>query len=118
MAGFGYDPIDEFDTKVQTVLFLCILDKIYMDWKLYCSGDPGTCVFNEFSVRSFLHDIGCINRMNVSFQAGGLERARKLPKIQDADKESMFGYVHAVSGPGKFKVHQEEGSSQSKPLTN
>ncbi|XP_065930638.1 V-type proton ATPase catalytic subunit A isoform X1 [Magallana gigas] len=46
MAGFGYDPIDEFDTK-----------------------------------------------------AGGLERARKLPKIQDADKESMFGYVHAVSGP-------------------
>lgn len=35
MAGFGYDPIDEFDTKVQTVFFLCILDKIYMDWKLY-----------------------------------------------------------------------------------
>lgn len=55
--------------------------------------------------------------MNVLFQAGGLERARKLPKIQDADKESMFGYVHAVSGPGKFKVHQGEGSSQSKPLT-
>ncbi|XP_056009950.1 V-type proton ATPase catalytic subunit A-like isoform X3 [Ostrea edulis] len=31
--------------------------------------------------------------------AGGLERTRRLPKIQDADKESMFGYVHAVSGP-------------------
>lgn len=75
MAGFGYDPIDEFDTKVQTVFFLCILDKIYMDWKLYCSGDPGTCVFNEFSVRSFLHDIGCINLNYECFISGRRIRA-------------------------------------------
>lgn len=25
----------------------------------------------------------------------------KLPKILDEDKESTFGYVHGVSGPGK-----------------
>ncbi|KAL4229450.1 V-type proton ATPase catalytic subunit A [Mactra antiquata] len=31
--------------------------------------------------------------------AGGMDRARALPKIRDADKESMFGYVYAVSGP-------------------
>lgn len=24
----------------------------------------------------------------------------KLPKIQDEDRESQFGYVHGVSGPG------------------
>jgi hypothetical protein len=29
-----------------------------------------------------------------------MERTRALPKIRDADKESMFGYVYAVSGPG------------------
>lgn len=26
----------------------------------------------------------------------------KLPKIQDAERESQFGYVHGVSGPGLF----------------
>lgn len=52
-----------------------------MDWKFYCSGDFGICVFNEFSVRSFFYDIGCINFMNVLFQVGGLERVRKLFKI-------------------------------------
>lgn len=25
----------------------------------------------------------------------------KLPKIRDEDKESTFGYVHGVSGPGE-----------------
>ena len=25
----------------------------------------------------------------------------KLPKIRDEDKESTFGFVHGVSGPGK-----------------
>lgn len=25
----------------------------------------------------------------------------KLPKIQDEERESQFGYVHGVSGPGK-----------------
>ena len=25
----------------------------------------------------------------------------KLPKILNEDKESAFGYVHGVSGPGK-----------------
>lgn len=24
----------------------------------------------------------------------------RLPKIQDEDRESQFGYVHGVSGPG------------------
>lgn len=27
-----------------------------------------------------------------------------LPKIRDEDKEASYGYVHAVSGPGKFKL--------------
>ncbi len=27
-----------------------------------------------------------------------------LPKIQDEEKESTFGFVHAVSGPGKYKI--------------
>ena len=31
-----------------------------------------------------------------------MERARALPKIKDADKESLFGYVYAVSGPGEL----------------
>ena len=35
-------------------------------------------------------------------QAGGMDRARQSAKIRDAEKESQFGYVYAVSGPGKF----------------
>ncbi|OWF55216.1 V-type proton ATPase catalytic subunit A [Mizuhopecten yessoensis] len=31
--------------------------------------------------------------------AGAYERAKKLPKIADVEKESLFGYVFAVSGP-------------------
>ncbi|XP_046543254.1 LOW QUALITY PROTEIN: V-type proton ATPase catalytic subunit A-like [Haliotis rubra] len=31
--------------------------------------------------------------------AGGMDRARRMPKIGDNEKESMFGYVYAVSGP-------------------
>ncbi|XP_074652426.1 V-type proton ATPase catalytic subunit A-like isoform X1 [Tubulanus polymorphus] len=31
--------------------------------------------------------------------AGGMERAKNLSKIQDVEKESLFGYVFAVSGP-------------------
>ncbi|XP_046353005.1 V-type proton ATPase catalytic subunit A [Haliotis cracherodii] len=31
--------------------------------------------------------------------AGGMDRARRMPKIADFEKESMFGYVYAVSGP-------------------
>ena len=30
-----------------------------------------------------------------------MDRAKRLPKIGDAERESMFGYVYAVSGPGK-----------------
>ena len=37
------------------------------------------------------------------FKAGGMERTKALPKIRDADKESMFGYVYAVSGPGRVQ---------------
>lgn len=29
-------------------------------------------------------------------------RNMSLPKIKDEEKESTFGYVHAVSGPGKI----------------
>lgn len=31
--------------------------------------------------------------------AGGMDRADKLPKIQDEEREGMFGYVYGVSGP-------------------
>ena len=41
----------------------------------------------------------------LSLQAGGMERTRALPKIRDAEKESMFGYVYAVSGPGMQVFH-------------
>ena len=30
-----------------------------------------------------------------------MENTRKLPKIRDEERESMFGHVYAVSGPGK-----------------
>lgn len=30
-----------------------------------------------------------------------MERAQQLPKVRDVEKESLFGYVYAVSGPGK-----------------
>jgi len=36
-------------------------------------------------------------------KAGGMDRASNLPKIQDEERESMFGYVYGVSGPGKFQ---------------
>lgn len=29
----------------------------------------------------------------------------KLPKIQDEERESQFGYVHGVSGPGGASLH-------------
>jgi len=29
-------------------------------------------------------------------------RTAKLQKIEDEDRESKFGYVYAVSGPGKL----------------
>ena len=31
-----------------------------------------------------------------------MSQFNKLPKVQDAEKESQYGYVHAVSGPGKL----------------
>ena len=34
------------------------------------------------------------------FQAGAMDRAKALPKIEDEERESMFGYVYGVSGPG------------------
>ena len=30
-----------------------------------------------------------------------MDLANKLPKIKDQEKESKFGYVFAVSGPGE-----------------
>ena len=47
--------------------------------------------------------VSCVfaaNQIDSSFQAGAMDRAAKLPKIQDEEKESKYGYVHAVSGPG------------------
>lgn len=29
----------------------------------------------------------------------------RLPKIQDEERESQFGYVHGVSGPGGAYLH-------------
>lgn len=29
----------------------------------------------------------------------------RLPKIQDEEQESQFGYVHGVSGPGGVYLH-------------
>ncbi|KAJ8319690.1 hypothetical protein KUTeg_002761, partial [Tegillarca granosa] len=40
-----------------------------------------------------------ILRMSCSFKAGGMERARIIPKIMESEKESLFGYVYGVSGP-------------------
>ena len=31
-----------------------------------------------------------------------MDSSRNLPKVRDAEKESLYGYVHAVSGPGKL----------------
>ena len=33
-----------------------------------------------------------------------MDRAAKLPKLQDEEKESAYGYVYAVSGPGNFFI--------------
>ena len=35
-----------------------------------------------------------------------MDLAKKLPKIKDQEKESNFGYVFAVSGPGEWGRHQ------------
>lgn len=40
---------------------------------------------------------------NCFSQAGGMDAANKLPKIKDQEKESEFGYVFAVSGPGEYR---------------
>lgn len=37
------------------------------------------------------------------FQAGGMDKARSLGRVKDAEKESLYGYVYAVSGPGESK---------------
>ena len=36
-----------------------------------------------------------------------MDRARNLPKIEDEERERLFGYVYGVSGPGKhfWKSH-------------
>ena len=31
-----------------------------------------------------------------------MDNAAKMPKIRDEERESKFGYVFAVSGPGNF----------------
>ena len=35
-----------------------------------------------------------------------MDLANKLPKIKDQEKESQFGYVFAVSGPGRLSNSQ------------
>ena len=37
-------------------------------------------------------------------QAGGMERAKNLPKLRDNESEYLLGYVFAVSGPGKYRT--------------
>ena len=36
------------------------------------------------------------------WQAGGMDRAAKMNKLRDEERERGLGYVHGVSGPGKF----------------
>ncbi len=36
-----------------------------------------------------------------------MDRASKLPKLEDEEKESNYGYVYAVSGPGMIiSIHE------------
>lgn len=46
------------------------------------------------------------------FQVEDDSKMSNLPKIRDEEKESKYGYVYAVSGPGEFI------SSISFPLSN
>ena len=34
-----------------------------------------------------------------------MDRAGKLPKLQDEERESTYGYVYAVSGPGMIIIY-------------
>ena len=34
-----------------------------------------------------------------------MDRAGKLPKLQDEERESTYGYVYAVSGPGTIFIY-------------
>ena len=62
-----------------------------------------------------------------------MENAQRLPKIRDSEKESEYGYVYAVSGPGKwqystlnievylgryFTSHREDGEKSSNIVLN
>lgn len=35
-----------------------------------------------------------------------MDRAAKLPKLEDEEMESKYGYVYAVSGPGMLNFNQ------------
>ncbi len=34
-----------------------------------------------------------------------MDRAGKLPKLEDEERESTYGYVYAVSGPGMILLY-------------
>ena len=36
---------------------------------------------------------------------GATMSSQALPKVADAEKESLYGYVFGVSGPGELPVH-------------
>lgn len=40
----------------------------------------------------------------------------KLPKIRDEDREAFVGYVHGVSGPGRYFVREIVSSVSSNVL--
>ena len=44
---------------------------------------------------------GLMVMMNFYLQARKMDLAQGLPKVRDVEKESQFGYVYSVSGPGK-----------------
>lgn len=57
---------------------------------------------HDVCVKGLLQSI-CVSHLFLKgfFRAETVEMdTSKLPKIQDEERESQFGYVHGVSGPG------------------
>lgn len=56
-----------------------------------------------YQLRNYQQKYSLQMSIKLYFQAGGLDRAKSsLPKIKDEERESMFGNVFAVSGPGNL----------------
>ena len=60
---------------------------------------PTDHVINPHICHHFYFDFLLLFDHHLFIMAGGMENARKLPKIRDVEQESLYGYVYAVSGP-------------------